>query len=99
MCYNKEERKSRIKYLEDECIAIYIYGEATEKHHGKHLLILKADEGCQYGFDGRPIKGSKALKNRNDRKVLRRWILSHQDDLEEAWDDINNGRKPKFITD
>lgn len=43
---------ARIKFFKDEKIAVYIYGEQYEKHHGKHILILKADEECQYGFDG-----------------------------------------------
>lgn len=90
---------ARIKYLKENGIAIYIYGERYEKHHGKHLLIVKADEECQYGFDGNPLKCSKALKNHNDHKVVRDWIINHQDDLEEAWNDINSGRKPKMILD
>lgn len=88
---------SRIKYFDDLKIAVYIYGEANGKHHGKHVLVLKSDEDCQYGFDGNPIDGSKALKNKNDHSVVSNWIKSRQPKLEQAWIDINNGKNPGLI--
>ncbi len=88
---------ARIKYFEDRKIAIYIYGEKTGKHHGKHVLVLKSDEDCQYGFDGEPLNCSAALKNRADRTMVREWILAHQTELEQAWEDINNGIDPGMI--
>ena len=48
---------ARIKWFENEQIVVYIYGELYEKHHLRHVLILKKDEDCQYGFDGLPLKG------------------------------------------
>lgn len=56
---------ARIKYFADLRISIYIYGETNEKHHGKHVLVLKTDEDCQYGFDGKPIGNSKGLGGSN----------------------------------
>lgn len=47
--------------------------------------MLKADEDCQYGFDGKPLKCSDALKSKEDRKIVKKWILSHRDELEDAW--------------
>lgn len=88
---------SRIKYFRDQKIAIYIYAEKHGKHHGKHVLVLKADEDCQYGFDGQPMPGTKALKNKNDRDIVEEWIKSNLDALEKAWDDINNGIHPGMI--
>ena len=90
---------ARIKYFKSCCIAIYIYGEKYNKHHEKHILVLKADEECQYGFNGKPLSCSKALKNRKERIMLKNWILAHQEDLEKAWEDVNNGRKPSIIPD
>ena len=88
---------ARIKTFKDLGIAIYIYGEKNEKHHGKHILVLKADEDCQYGFDGNPLKCSKALKSRAEHKAVRKWILSHQKELEYAWENINAGINPGMI--
>ncbi len=42
---------ARIKWFENEQIVVYIYGELFGKHHLRHVLILKKDENCQYGFD------------------------------------------------
>ena len=53
---------ARIKWFENEQIVVYIYGELYEKHHLRHVLILKKDEDCQYGFDSQPIHGTKRLK-------------------------------------
>ena len=53
---------ARIKWFENEQIVVYIYGELYEKHHLRHVLILKKDEDCQYGFDGLPLKGTKRLR-------------------------------------
>jgi hypothetical protein len=88
---------ARIKYFKDKNIAIYIYGEQNNKHHEKHILVLKKDEDCQYDFHGNPISGN--LKNKDDRKIVREWILKHQLELEKAWEDINNGISPKIIND
>ncbi len=88
---------ARIKYFEEECIAVYIYGERYGKHHEKHLLVMKADENCEYGFDGQPLSCSAALKNKRDREVLASWILLNREKLEKAWDDINNGINPGYI--
>ena len=88
---------AKIKYFDNGRIAIYIYGEIHERHHGKHVLVLKADEDCQYGFDGEPLSCSKALKNKEDRKLIKEWITSHQSELEKAWLDINNGINPGMI--
>ena len=88
---------ARIKYFENEKIAIYIYGEKNERHHEKHLLVLKRDEECQYGFDGMPIKNSPALRKKSERELVAQWILEHQAQLEKAWEDVNNGIKPGFI--
>lgn len=69
----------------------------------KHLRRLRkgisslADEDCQYGFDGQPMPGTKALKNKNDRDIVEEWIKSNLDALEKAWDDINNGIHPGMI--
>ena len=87
----------KIKYFADLRISIYIYGEANEKHHGKHVLVLKADEDCQYGFDGNPIGDSKGLKNKADRVAVSEWIRANRDALEQAWLDINNGKNPGMI--
>lgn len=88
---------SRIKFFKDSHIAVYIYGEKNDKHHGKHLLVLKVDESCQYGFDGEPLACSKPLKSQKERKLVREWILSHQQELEKAWEDVNNGIKPQVL--
>jgi hypothetical protein len=88
---------ARIKYFKDKKIAIYIYGEKYEKHHKKHVLVLTADEDCQYGFDGEPLNCSKQLKNKEDRETVKNWILSRNAELEKAWDDINNGVNPGTI--
>ena len=88
---------AKIKYFAELRISIYIYGEAKEKHHGKHVLVLKADEDCQYGFDGEPIGNSKGLKNKTDRVVVAKWIRAHRAELEQAWKDINNGKNPGTI--
>ncbi len=88
---------ARIKYFEEERIAVYIYGERYGKHHEKHLLVMKADENCEYGFDGQPLSCSVALKNKRDREVLASWILLNREKLEKAWDDINNGINPGYI--
>lgn len=90
---------SRIKFFEKYGIAVYIYGEKHSKHHGKHILVLKSDEACQYDFNGYPLSCSNALKSKKDRKMLRKWILLHKADLEDAWENVNNGIKPKTITD
>lgn len=90
---------ARIKYFQNNNMAVYIYGEKYEKHHGKHILVLKPDEDCQYGFDGKPLSCSKELRNKDDRKVLKEWILSHRRQLEKAWNDINNGINPGNIDD
>lgn len=87
----------RIKYFKNNKIAIYIYGEKYEKHHEKHILVLKADEDCQYGFNGYPLKCSKSLREKEDRELVKRWILSHQKELEKAWIDVNNGINPGVI--
>lgn len=87
----------RVKYFDSNKIAIYIYGEKYEKHHERHVLVLKAGEDCQYGFDGYPLSYSKALKNREDRELVKEWILSHQKELEQAWTDVNNGINPGVI--
>lgn len=88
---------AKIKYFLSRQISIYIYGEKNEKHHNKHVLVLKKDEDCQYGFDGKPIPGTKGLKNKIDSNLVENWILSHQEELEKAWDDINNGINPGLI--
>ncbi len=88
---------ARIHYFKQYSIAIYIYGERYGKHHEKHILVLKADEDCEYGFDGKPLKCSKALRNKTERVVIKRWILSHRKQLEKAWEDINNGINPGVI--
>ena len=88
---------AKIKSFDNMRIAIYIYGETNCKHHEKHVLVLKSDEDCQYGFDGRPIGGSKALKNKADRIAVSEWIRSNQVKLEKAWSDINNGKNPGMI--
>lgn len=88
---------ARIKYFSDSNIIIYIYGETFEKHHEKHVLVVKADEDCQYGFDGKPIKNSHKLRNKNDDKKVSEWILNHQNELLQAWEKINNGEKPEMI--
>ncbi len=59
---------AKIKFFKDKNIAIYIYGERYEKHHEKHLLVVKADESCEYGFNGKPLKCSKALKIKQTEK-------------------------------
>ena len=88
---------AKIKLFKDNNIAVYIYGEKYGKHHEKHILVIKKDEDCEYGFDGYPLSCSKPLRKREDRKVLKEWILSHQEELNKAWDDINNGINPGFI--
>ncbi len=88
---------ARIKVFSDLGIVIYIYGEKNERHHGKHVLVVKTDEDSQYGFDGKPIKGIKDLSNKKDRQAVSNWILSHQDELNKAWEDINNGIRPDMI--
>jgi hypothetical protein len=88
---------ARIKYFEKEKIAIYIYGEAHGKNHKRHILVLKRDEDCQYGFDGKPLDDLPPLKNKSDRELVEGWILSHRDKLEQAWIDINNGVNPGTI--
>ena len=88
---------AKIKYFAELRISIYIYGEAKEKHHGKHVLVLKADEDCQYGFDGKPIGNSKGLKNKADRIVVTKRIRTHRAELEQAWEDINHGKNPGTI--
>lgn len=88
---------ARIKYFEQQKIAIYIYGEQMGKHHGKHILVLKADEDCQYDFNGRPVKSSKKLKRKEDDICVREWILKHRLELEIAWEKINNGERPDII--
>jgi hypothetical protein len=93
----EKEKMSRIKYFKDEKIAIYIYGEQYNKHHGKHILVLKKDEDCQYDFNGNAISGK--LRDKDDRKLVREWILNHQSELEKAWADINNGINPETIND
>ena len=60
--WNQNSSMARIKYFENEKIVVYIYGEMYEKHHVRHVLILKKDEDCQYGFDGNPIKGTLRLR-------------------------------------
>lgn len=88
---------ARIKFFKEYLIAVYIYGEKNGKHHEKHVLVLKKDENCQYGFDGKPIKNSACLKNKEERKALKEWILSHRMELEQAWEDVNNGKNPGMI--
>lgn len=88
---------ARIKHFADLKISIYIYGEESGKHHGKHVLVLKADESCQYDFYGNPIGGSKALKNKTDRAAVSAWIRSNRAKLEQAWLDINSGINPGMI--
>jgi hypothetical protein len=88
---------ARIKYFKDKNIAIYIYAERYNKHHEKHILVLKKDEDCQFDFDGNPISGN--LKNADDRRIIKNWILNHRDELEKAWEDINNGINPGIIDD
>ena len=61
------------------------------------ILVLKADEDCQYGFNGYPLKCSKSLREKDDRELVKRWILSHQKELEKAWIDVNNGINPGVI--
>ncbi len=36
----------------------------------------------------------KSSKNKADRKVVEEWIISNQEALEKAWEDINNGVNP-----
>lgn len=88
---------AKIKYFERLKISVYIYGEANGRHHEKHVLVLKRDEACQYGFDGEPIGNSKALKNKADRIAVSEWIKSNRDKLEQAWLDINEGKNPGMI--
>ena len=90
---------ARIKYFIDEKIAIYIYGELNERHHGKHVLVLKVDEECNYGFDGRVVKNSKALRSKKEHKMVSEWIRRHRAELDAAWTDVNNGVKPQPIND
>ena len=87
----------RIKYFENEKIVVYIYGEMYEKHHVRHVLILKKDEDCQYGFDGNPIKGTLRLKKKSDHDLVSAWILQHSKELEQAWETINQGQNPGMI--
>ena len=69
---------ARIKWFENEKIVVYIYGELYEKHHERHLLVLKKDEDCQYGFDGEPVKGTKRLKRKADHELVSSWILGNK---------------------
>lgn len=88
---------ARIKWFENEQIVVYIYGELYEKHHLRHVLILKKDEDCQYGFDGLPLKGTKRLRKKSDHDVVSAWIIKNADKLEEAWNLINQGINPGKI--
>ncbi len=88
---------ARIKWFENEKIVVYIYGELYEKHHERHLLVLKKDEDCQYGFDGEPVKGTKRLKRKADHELVSSWILAHTDELNKAWEMINMGLNPGSI--
>ena len=88
---------ARIKYFRDSQIAIYIYGERYGKHHEKHVLVLKSDEDCQYGFDGLPVKNSTRLKNKSEHDMISEWIRCHGEELESAWEKINRGENPGMI--
>ena len=88
---------ARIKYFNDQKIAIYIYGERYGKHHEKHVLVLKADEDCQYGFDGMPFKNSARLRNKSDDETVSQWIKNHVTELDSAWEMINRGENPGYI--
>ena len=74
---------ARIKWFENEKIVVYIYGELYEKHHERHVLVLKKDEDCQYGFDGQPIKGTGRLKKKSDHDLVSAWILAHSKEVAE----------------
>jgi len=88
---------ARVKWFENEQIVVYIYGELYEKHHVRHVLILKKDEDCQYGFDGQPVKGTKRLRKKSDHDLVSAWIIANSDKLEIAWDLINKGINPGRI--
>ena len=88
---------ARIKWFENEQIVVYIYGELYGKHHLRHVLILKKDEDCQYGFDGQPLKGTKRLRKKSDHEVVSAWIIKNADKLETAWNLINQGINPGKI--
>ena len=60
-------------------------------------VVLKSDEGCQYGFDGAPIKNSARLKNKNDDETVSEWIRNHASELDDAWEKINRGENPGII--
>lgn len=88
---------ARVKWFENEQIVVYIYGELYEKHHARHVLILKSDEDCQYGFDGQPVKGTKRLRKKSDHDLVSAWIIANSDKLEIAWDLMNQGINPGRI--
>lgn len=88
---------ARIKLFKDPNIAIYIYGEAFGKHHRKHVLVIKNGESYQYGFNGKPIKNTPGMKNKNDEKTITEWIVSRKEKLEVAWEQINRGILPDEI--
>jgi len=90
---------AKIKYFHDSKISIYIYGERFERHHEKHVLVIKAEEECNYGFDGDAIKNSPRLRNKAEHQKISVWILNHREELEQAWEDVNNGIKPAMIQD
>ena len=85
---------ARIHFFEKEKIAVYIYGELNGKHHGKHVMLLVQGHEYQYGFNGKPMKGCPALR---DDKTVVQWILSHTADLEERWQEANEGKHPRWI--
>ena len=84
---------ARIHYFKQYSIAIYIYGERYGKHHEKHILVLKADEDCEYGFDGKTIKMFQGVKEQKIRKGCYKQWIPHRKQLESV-EDINNGINP-----
>ena len=88
---------ARIMYFREYRIAIYVYGELYGKHHEKHVLVLKADEDCQYDFSGRPIKNTRRLRSKEEHKIVSEWIRSHASYLEESWNRINQGKAPRKL--
>lgn len=76
-------------------IIIRMYFEVGELHHSPHFHAYYQDEVAVIGID--PVELISGSLPRRQLRLVEAWAELHQDELQNAWNQLQSGRVPLTI--
>lgn len=76
-------------------IIIRMYFEVGEPHHSPHFHAYYQDEVAVIGID--PVELISGSLPRRQLRLVEAWAELHQDELQNAWNQLQSGRVPLTI--